>query len=222
MNKNTALVGICCIFILIMLAGCYGGDWKPRTTIDNKPLDANGNVIENIEKTENIEKNPANVETKPANVETKTADEVQPVSTNPIVTIETAKGVIEFELFMDKAPLTSKNFADLAAKGYYNNLTFHRVIRGFMIQGGDPKGDGTGGPGYMIKDEFGPGLKFDGEGIVAMANAGPNTGGSQFFITEAATSWLDGKHAIFGKVVKGMDVVKKIQNNDRMTRVVVR
>ncbi len=207
---TSALACVICVVLLVLLAGCYGGDWKPRTTLDNKPLDAYGNVIE----------------TKPANEATAAttgnpANEVQTVSTNPIVTIETAKGVIEFELFMDKAPLTSKNFADLAAKGYYDNLTFHRVIRGFMIQGGDPKGDGTGGPGYMIKDEFGPGLKFDGEGVVAMANAGPNTGGSQFFITEAATPWLDGKHAIFGKVTKGMDVVKKIQNGDRMKRVVV-
>jgi cyclophilin family peptidyl-prolyl cis-trans isomerase len=207
---------VICVVLLVTLAGCYGGDWKPRTTFDNKPLDENGNVIETKK----------NVETKPANAandetELNADDEVQPVLTNPVVTIKTAKGVIEFELFMDKAPLTSKNFADLAAKGYYDNLTFHRVIRGFMIQGGDPKGDGTGGPGYMIKDEFGPGLKFDGEGVVAMANSGPNSGGSQFFITEAATSWLDGKHAIFGKVVKGMDVVKKIQTGDRMTKVVV-
>jgi peptidyl-prolyl cis-trans isomerase A (cyclophilin A) len=216
MMRSTVLLLLAVVLTLLLVAGCYG-PLVPRTTLDNKPLDANGNVIE----TKVNAGTKANAETK-MNVESESASEVQTVSTNPVVTIETAKGVIQFELFMDKAPLTSKNFADLAAKGYYDNLTFHRVIRGFMIQGGDPKGDGTGGPGFMIKDEFGPGLMFDGEGVVAMANAGPNTGGSQFFITEAATPWLDGKHAIFGRVHKGMDVVKKIQQGDRMRKVTVR
>ena len=141
---------------------------------------------------------------------------------NPTVTIETDKGTITFELFADKAPLTAGNFQKLADKGFYDGLTFHRVIRGFMIQGGDPDGDGTGGPGYEIPDEFGPGLKHDSAGTVSMANAGPDTGGSQFFITEAATPWLDGKHAIFGKVVSGMDVVRTIQQGDVMKKVTVR
>jgi peptidyl-prolyl cis-trans isomerase A (cyclophilin A) len=124
---------------------------------------------------------------------------------------ETNKGNFEIELFTDKAPITTKNFIDLANKGFYNGLIFHRVIDGFMMQGGDPDGDGSGGPGYTIQDEFHPDLKHDSEGILSMANRGPNTGGSQFFITLAATPWLDGKHAIFGKVIDGMDVVKEIE-----------
>jgi peptidyl-prolyl cis-trans isomerase A (cyclophilin A) len=129
---------------------------------------------------------------------------------NRTATIETNMGTIKVELFDDKAPKTAGNFADLIEKGFYDGVIFHRVIDGFMIQGGCPMGRGTGGPGYNIKDEFGPGLAHEGEGILSMANAGPNTGGSQFFITLAATPWLDGKHAIFGKVVEGMDVVRAI------------
>ena len=129
---------------------------------------------------------------------------------NPTVTLDTNLGAIRLEIFQDKAPRTAQNFLDLTRKGYYDGLTFHRVIPGFMIQGGCPNGDGTGGPGYEIPDEFHPTLKHSGPGIVSMANAGPNTGGSQFFITLAATGWLDGKHAVFGKVVGGQDVVDKI------------
>jgi peptidyl-prolyl cis-trans isomerase A (cyclophilin A) len=129
-----------------------------------------------------------------------------------IAEFETNMGNFEIELFTEKAPITTKNFIDLAEKGFYDNLIFHRVIKGFMLQGGDPKGDGTGGPGYEIEDEFDSSLKHDTEGVLSMANAGPNTGGSQFFITLAPTAWLDGKHAVFGKVTKGMDVVKEIGN----------
>ena len=113
-------------------------------------------------------------------------------------------------MFEDKAPLTTKNFIELVEKGFYDGIIFHRVIDGFMIQGGDPTGTGMGGPGYKIKDEFGEGLKHDDEGILSMANAGPNTGGSQFFITLRECSWLNGKHAVFGKVTKGMEVVYRI------------
>jgi len=129
---------------------------------------------------------------------------------NPTVTIETNHGTIKAEMFVDKAPKTAGNFIELAKKGYFDGVIFHRVIDGFMIQGGDPTGTGRGGPGYTIKDEFAAGLAHTQPGLFSMANAGPNTGGSQFFITLAATPWLDGKHAIFGKVVVGMDVVKKI------------
>ncbi len=129
---------------------------------------------------------------------------------NRHATIETNHGTVKIELFEDTAPKTAGNFIELAEKGFYDGVIFHRVIDGFMIQGGDPTGTGRGGPGYQIDDEFGEGLRHDGEGMLSMANAGPNTGGSQFFITLAATPWLDGKHAIFGKVVEGMEVVRAI------------
>jgi len=129
---------------------------------------------------------------------------------NRTVQFETTHGNFRVELFEDRAPVTTGNFVDLIQKGFYDELVFHRVIDGFMIQGGCPEGTGTGGPGYKIKDEFHRELRHTDEGILSMANAGPNTGGSQFFITLAATPWLDGKHAIFGKVVEGMDVVRAI------------
>ena len=129
---------------------------------------------------------------------------------NRTAKFSTTQGDFSIELFEDRAPATTKNFIDLVEKGYYDGLTFHRVIDGFMIQGGCPQGTGTGGPGYKIRDEFHPELRHDGPGVLSMANAGPNTGGSQFFITLAATPWLDNKHAVFGKVVSGMDVVEKI------------
>lgn len=132
------------------------------------------------------------------------------MSENRKIKFTTNKGFFVAEMFEDKAPLTTKNFIELVEKGFYDGIIFHRVIDGFMIQGGDPTGTGMGGPGYKIKDEFGEGLKHDDEGILSMANAGPNTGGSQFFITLAPTPWLNGHHAIFGKVVEGMDVVRLI------------
>ena len=134
---------------------------------------------------------------------------------NPVVTLKTSFGDVRLEIFEDKAPKTAANFLKLVREGFYNGLTFHRVIPGFMIQGGCPDGDGTGGPGYSIPDEFHPLLRHTSPGIVSMANAGPNTGGSQFFITVAATPWLDGKHAIFGKVVGGQDVVDRIVASPR-------
>jgi peptidyl-prolyl cis-trans isomerase-like 1 len=130
-----------------------------------------------------------------------------------VAVIETNMGTIEIELFADKTPKTVENFAGHAEKGYYNGVVFHRVIDGFMIQGGDPTGTGRGGEsiwGGKFKDEFVSDLRHDSAGILSMANAGPNTNGSQFFITLAATPWLDGKHTVFGKVINGMDVVSAI------------
>lgn len=139
---------------------------------------------------------------------------------NRIVTIVTDKGTIKFELYEQRAPITTANFVKLAESGFYDGLTFHRVIRDFMIQGGDPDGHGTGGPGYVIEDEFHPELKHT-KGAVSMANAGPNTGGSQFFITEDPQPHLDGKHSVFGQVIEGQDVVEKIEQGDKMTKVTV-
>jgi len=138
-----------------------------------------------------------------------------------VATIETSKGVIRLQLHDDKAPKTVANFEKLAAKGFYDGLKFHRVIPDFMIQTGCPKGTGTGGPGYNFADEFHPTLKHSGPGVLSMANAGPNTNGSQFFITHVATPWLDGKHSVFGKVLDGQDVVNAIKQGDVMQKVTV-
>lgn len=138
-----------------------------------------------------------------------------------IATIETSKGKIRLELHADKAPATIKNFEKLASQGFYNGLKFHRVIDNFMVQAGCPDGNGMGGPGYSFDDEFHPDLKHDGPGVLSMANAGPNTNGSQFFITHTATPWLDGKHSVFGKVLEGQDVVSAIRQNDVMEKIEV-
>lgn len=129
---------------------------------------------------------------------------------NRAADVTTNLGSFSIELFEDKAPTTTKNFIDLAEKGFFDGIIFHRVIEGFMIQGGDPTGTGRGGPGYTIPDEFHGDLTHSVPGVLSMANAGPNTGGSQFFITLDATPWLDGKHAVFGKVTEGMEVVRSI------------
>jgi len=131
-----------------------------------------------------------------------------------VAVLETDKGVIRIKLLPDIAPQTVNSFVFLAREGYFDGVTFHRVIPGFMAQGGDPTGTGTGGPGYSFKDEFDPTLKHDGPGVLSMANAGPNTNGSQFFITYEATPWLNGKHSVFGKVESGLDVLKSISPRD--------
>ncbi len=145
-------------------------------------------------------------------------------STPPAMTIDTkkhyravfhtAKGDFEVDLFADKAPVTVNNFVFLVREGFYDGTTFHRVLPDFMAQGGDPTGTGRGGPGYRFQDEVNTGLKFDKAGLLAMANAGPNTNGSQFFITYEPTSWLNGRHTIFGQVVKGMEVIRALTPRD--------
>jgi cyclophilin family peptidyl-prolyl cis-trans isomerase len=133
---------------------------------------------------------------------------------NRTVEFETNHGTFRAELFEGRAPETTGNFVSLVEKEFYNGVIFHRVIEGFMVQGGCPDGTGRGGPGYRIDDEFHPELRHDTEGILSMANSGPDTGGSQFFVTLAATPWLDNRHAVFGRVVEGMDVVRRIGGVD--------
>jgi peptidyl-prolyl cis-trans isomerase B (cyclophilin B) len=132
------------------------------------------------------------------------------------IILKTDKGDIEGTLFASKTPVTVANFLNLAQRGYYNGITFHRVIPDFMIQGGDPSGTGAGGPGYQFEDEFLPELKHTKPGIFSMANRGPRTNGSQFFITHVPTAWLDGKHTVFGEVTKGQDVVNAIKQGDKI------
>lgn len=129
-------------------------------------------------------------------------------------TIETEKGDITVELYAARAPRTVNNFVFLAREGFYDDTIFHRVIENFMVQGGDPTGTGRGGPGYQFKDEFHPELRHDQPGVLSMANAGPHTNGSQFFITHVATPWLDDRHSVFGQVIEGMDVVNAIPPRD--------
>ena len=145
---------------------------------------------------------------------TKTVNDIR-------IILHTNKGDIESTIFASKVPITAANFLNLAKKGYYDGITFHRVIPDFMVQGGDPTGTGTGGPGYKFADEIDRSLKHSKPGIFSMANAGPNTNGSQFFITHVPTPHLDGKHAVFGEVTKGQDVVNKIEKGDKITSIEV-
>ena len=135
-----------------------------------------------------------------------------------IAHFDTDRGPIRIELYPDKAPLTVANFVNLAQRGFYNGLNFHRVINDFMVQGGCPQGTGTGGPGYKFEDEANNGVSHE-RGVLSMANAGPNTNGSQFFITHVPTPWLDGKHTVFGKVVEGLDVVDAVKQGDKINSV---
>jgi peptidyl-prolyl cis-trans isomerase B (cyclophilin B) len=136
-------------------------------------------------------------------------------------TMETNKGTIEIELFAEHAPITVNNFVFLAREEFYNGVSFHRVISNFVIQGGDPTGSGSGGPGYRFQDEFAGNPHKHGTGYLSMANAGPGTNGSQFFVTHSPQPHLDGHHTVFGKVTSGMDVVNSIRQGNQMTSVTI-
>ena len=175
------------IVVMMILAWCFA------SCAEEKSANVNEGVATNCE----VEKKAPEVAVKDIRIE-----------------LETSKGKIEATIYASKVPMTAANYLNLAKRGYYNGLTFHRVIPDFMIQGGDPQGTGRGGPGYRFADEIVPGLVHAGPGIFSMANAGPNTNGSQFFITHKKTSWLDGKHTVFGRVTQGQDIVNQIQRGD--------
>jgi cyclophilin family peptidyl-prolyl cis-trans isomerase len=197
MFKNSIYFLIVFFFSFVIIAGCGKESPKPKTdekktdTVKQQMIQTKQDTVKDVKKD---------------SVKT----DVKGDKKMDYVKFETTMGNFKVKLFSDKAPITTDNFRSLVEKGFYDGIIFHRVIDGFMIQGGDPTGTGRGGSGKTIPDEFGPGLKHSKEGILSMANAGPNTGTSQFFITLAPTPHLDGKHAIFGEVVDGMDVVKKI------------
>ena len=194
MLKNSFYYLLVFFFAFALIAGC-GKKEEPQKT-EQKKADTT--------------KVQTQTETKKDTAVKKEATDDKETKKMDYVKFETNMGNFKVKLYSDKAPLTTENFRGLVERKFYDGIIFHRVIDGFMIQGGDPSGTGRGGSGVTIKDEFGPGLKHSKKGILSMANAGPNTGTSQFFITLVPTPHLDGKHAIFGEVVEGMDVVEKI------------
>ena len=139
-----------------------------------------------------------------------------------VAELQTSKGMIRIQLHDEQVPNTVANFVKLTEEGFYNGLKFHRVIPDFMVQTGCPNGTGTGGPGYKFEDEFHPELRHDGPGVLSMANSGPNTNGSQFFITHVATDWLDDKHSVFGRVLSGQEVVDSIEQDDTIDSVEIK
>lgn len=201
MNNSKNLVTALAV-ILILGVGAYFGyqamqEEPAQTTTETLNYDANNTSTENTQVTEQTPTPPAS-----------TTETEAPAST--VIAFETSQGNFKVTLDGKAAPKTVANFVKLANEGFYNGLIFHRVIEDFMIQGGDPAGNGTGGPGYQFEDEFNSNKAV--RGAIAMANSGPNTNGSQFFIiTSEATPWLDGKHTVFGRVTAGMDVIDKIE-----------
>lgn len=226
------LLFVCGMICVLTLSGCTG----PKD--DQAELQFKGSQATQSETTQTNAYSQSNDAVKapptqqttpqkgPMNEKMKTLADFEKIEAKT-VTLKTTKGDITFDIYTDKVPLTAQNFLNLAKSGFYDGIVFHRVIPDFMAQVGDPLTKqagseaawGTGGPGYVIADEFDPTLKHDGPGVVSMANAGPNTGGSQIFITHVATPWLDGKHAVFGKVTKGMDVVLAITKGDKIISV---
>ena len=214
--KNLALL---IVFLLLVAAFIVSRSRAQRS--DSYAINSDGSTLAS----ESLATNTQQL-TEEENVTMKSLSDFEPITATQ-ATIKTNKGDIVVELYPDKVPLTVTNFLTLAKSGYYDGIKFHRIIEDFMAQVGDPltKDDskqamwGTGGPGYNIADEFDPSLTHSSEGILSMANAGPNTGGSQFFITYEATPWLDGKHAVFGKVTSGMDVLRQLEIGDQIVTI---
>ncbi|CAN5559111.1 hypothetical protein BH10BAC5_BH10BAC5_21180 [soil metagenome] len=212
--KNLKLFSLVMLLTAFVLIGCGEQKTEEIKTSDTKTetkINTNTTTTPNSTTTESSTTSTTTTKVDTIKKDgTVTKDEPKTDATGHIMKIETTMGTIKAKLFANEAPMTVAHIETLVNKGFYNGIIFHRVIDGFMIQTGDPTGTGTGGSGTKIKDEFGQGLKHTKAGTLSMANSGPNTGDSQFFITLDATPWLDGKHAIFGEVIDGMDVVKKI------------
>ena len=211
--QSIKLFSVAILFAAFVLAGCGQQKTDEVKTSDTKTdtkINNNTTVTPNSTTTQSSTTTTTTTKVDSVKKDSTVTKEEPKTDAGHIMKIETTMGTIKVKLFADQAPMTVAHIEGLVNKGFYNGILFHRVIDGFMIQTGDPTGTGTGGSGTKIKDEFGPGLKHTKAGTVSMANAGPNTGDSQFFITLDATPWLDGKHAIFGEVIDGMDVVKKI------------
>ena len=215
MKSNSVVFGAFVLAVAAVFAACGG----PESVAESAQTDGAATTEE--AKTPEAESAPAET----------TKDETTPMQENEtpaedgklIATMSTNKGDIHLELFGDQTPITVSNFVNLAKRGYYDGLTFHRVIPNFMIQGGCPLGTGTGGPGYKFKDEFDPSLKHSQPGVLSMANAGPGTNGSQFFITHVPTPHLNGKHTVFGTVVGSADqaVVDSIRKGDQIVKLTI-
>jgi peptidyl-prolyl cis-trans isomerase A (cyclophilin A) len=195
------------MLVAVLMTGC--GDKKDAPKTENKTGDNKPKATDTAKTTQNQTTQTTKKDSAVDNNQTAGTTDTK-TSGGDIVKMETTMGTIKIKLFTKEAPITTTNFKNLVNEGFYNGIIFHRVIDGFMLQGGDPTGTGTGGSKVTIQDEFAPGLKHSKKGMLSMANRGPNTGTSQFFITLAPTPWLDGKHAIFGEVIDGMDVVEKI------------
>ena len=195
------LFSLSLLFVTVMFMTACGDD-KKDTQTSNNTTEQTSNTTTTENKTDGTMTDTTKTDA--------TTDKTNGSSDGDVVVVETNMGTFKIKLYTDKAPITTKNFKDLVEDGFYNGIIFHRIIDGFMIQGGDPTGTGTGGSDKTIPDEFHPDLKHSKAGILSMANRGPNTGTSQFFITLAPQPHLDNRHAVFGEVTEGMDVVEKI------------
>ncbi|MFZ1323278.1 MAG: peptidylprolyl isomerase [Ignavibacteria bacterium] len=211
MYKSKIAVYFSVVIIALVLMSCGDKKDSTETKTGEKKTTETKTTETKKETTEKTNSETQTTEKKDSTMENnETAGKEEKSADGSFVDMQTTMGNIKIKLFTKEAPITTGNFKKLVNEGFYNGIIFHRVIDGFMIQAGDPTGTGTGGSKEIIKDEFGPGLKHSKKGMLSMANKGPNTGSSQFFITLAPTDHLDGKHAIFGEVVGGMDVVEKI------------
>lgn len=239
LTKPSVLAGILIGAVTLLVVACGAADTPTPTPAETPPaaesIATNTPAAEEASTADDVADEPAASQAvpPPAAVSEGAASELEPAaradmySAMPPMQIDPAKiyyatfkteqGDIKVQLFADRAPVTVNNFVFLAREGFYNNTTFHRVLDGFMAQGGDPTGTGAGGPGYRFQDEFDPSLTFDRAGLLAMANSGPGTNGSQFFITFAPTDWLNGRHTIFGEVVEGAEVLDKLTRRDPNT-----